>query len=351
MELKEILIGHCRKYPGLQPVDLIKLVYQNEFGCGHLLENEADSLARLIDEWDSVAPSRGDACDEIGNGLCRLHLSAAKANGLSPPTLNRFFVHTANTHSGTVPGFESKLALLSELCAGRILPFERGELARALAQYRRDGYPAVSHSGVYRRFYAPAYRVVRKAYCDYLPLFFRADFLLREKQNPIIAIDGNAAAGKSSLADLVSTVYDCNIVRMDHFFLPRHKRTARRFAEAGGNVDYERFHDEVVAGLRGEREFAYRVFDCGKMDFSGEIRVNPKKMTVVEGAYSLHPHFGDPYDLKVFLCADPETQKRRILDRNGAEMLKKFVGLWIPMENAYFRALRIPDRCDLKFGE
>ena len=198
MELKEILIGHCRKYPGLQPVDLIKLVYQNEFGCGHLLENEADSLARLIDEWDSVAPSRGDACDEIGNGLCRLHLSAAKANGLSPPTLNRFFVHTANTHSGTVPGFESKLALLSELCAGRILPFERGELARALAQYRRDGYPAVSHSGVYRRFYAPAYRVVRKAYCDYLPLF-QSRLPPAGKQNPIIAIDGNAAAEKAAL--------------------------------------------------------------------------------------------------------------------------------------------------------
>ncbi len=349
MEFKELLIHHCQKYPDLQVTDIIKLVYQNEFGCGHLLEDESDSLALLMDEWKSAGFPFEDAYVDIGNGLCRLNLAAAKAYNLNVATLNRFFVDTANTHTGSVFSFENKLNLLLRLCADNVLPFDNDEIEQALALYRENGYPAVSHSRIYRQCYAPAYRVVKKLYCDFLPLFCKIDILLRAKQNPVIAIDGNAGAGKSTLADLISKVYDCNIVHMDHFFLPPNKRSMQRLYEVGGNIDYERFYDEVISRTLQGREFVYRLFDCGKMDFCGSRRVNPQKMTVIEGAYSLHPRFVDVYDLKVFLTADFETQKVRILNRSGAELLEKFVTLWIPKENEYFCKLRIPEKCDCVF--
>ena len=60
----------------------------------------------------------------------------------------------------------------------------------------------------------------------------------------------------------------------------------------------------------------------------------------------MHPRFGTPYDLRIFLCATPQTQQARILARNGETMLKRFLSTWIPMENAYFQAFSIQEQCD-----
>ncbi|PKM90503.1 MAG: hypothetical protein CVU87_02175 [Firmicutes bacterium HGW-Firmicutes-12] len=349
MELEEILVQHCRKYPNLQIIDIIKLIYQNEFGCGHLLKNESEGLEQLTDEWNSINSSPEDIYDNIGNGLCRLNLPAAKAENLSVSTLSRFFVNTANTHTGSLFGLESKLSLLSRLYADKVLPFDGNELKQVLALYKKSGYAAVNHSSIYHQYYAPSYRVVKKMYCDFFPLFCKIETLLRAKLNLLLAIDGNAGAGKSTLANLIAKTYNCNIVHMDHFFLPQNKRSTKRLCEIGGNVDYEHFYDEVISRIFQGSEFTYRVFDCGKMNFADSVNVNPKIMTVIEGSYSLHPYFGDVYDLKAFLTADYETQKIRILNRSGAEMLEKFVALWIPKENEYFHKLRISEKCDYVF--
>ncbi|MDX9872620.1 MAG: hypothetical protein RBT41_09400 [Clostridia bacterium] len=349
MELHEILKQHCCKYPRLQSMDAVKLVYQNEFGAGHFVKNEAESLALLREEWENACLNQEDVHEDIGNGLCRLNLAGAKACKLDVSTLNRIFMDTANTPAGTIPSLESKLALLSSLCADRVVPLDNSELEQTLAQYRKNGYPSVHHSEVYRQCYAPAYRVVKKTYCDFLSLFIQIDRLLRSKRNPLIAIDGNAAAGKSTLADALSRVYDCNVIRMDHFFLPPNKRNMDRLNEIGGNIDYERFYDQVISRIFQGQEFSYPIYDCRKMDYSGSAKVNPQKMTVIEGVYSLHPYFGNVYDLKVFLTADPETQKLRIHKRSGAERLDKFVALWIPQENKYFDTLKISEKCDCIF--
>ena len=36
-ELKQILQEHAKRYPLMQPRDVVKLIYQNEFGGGHLI--------------------------------------------------------------------------------------------------------------------------------------------------------------------------------------------------------------------------------------------------------------------------------------------------------------------------
>lgn len=166
----------------------------------------------------------------------------------------------------------------------------------------------------------------------------------------VAAIDGNAAAGKSTLAARIAAFfapqYSVNVFHMDDFFLPGALRTAERLAEPGGNVHYERFQDEVLAGVASGAPFSYGVFDCGRMAVTRRVAVEPAALTLVEGAYSMHPRFGTPYSLRVFLRATPETQRARILARNGAAMLARFESIWIPMENAYFSAFRIPEQCD-----
>lgn len=68
----------------------------------------------------------------------------------------------------------------------------------------------------------------------------------------------------------------------------------------------------------------------------------PKKLNIIEGTYSHHPYFGNPYNLKILLTVDDETQRQRILER-PAFLHKRFFEEWIPMENRYFNKLLISD--------
>ena len=162
--------------------------------------------------------------------------------------------------------------------------------------------------------------------------------LLAEKDSVIVAIDGKCTSGKTTLAARLAEIYDCNVFHMDDFFLRPEQRTPERFAEVGGNVDYERFREAVVLPLLSGRDFSYRPFDCKTLTLQGPVPVTPKRLNIIEGTYSMHPYFGDPYDLKILLTVDEETQRKRILER-PAFLHKRFFEEWIPMENRYFASL------------
>ena len=170
------------------------------------------------------------------------------------------------------------------------------------------------------------------------------------KQRPLlIAVDGRCAAGKTTLAGRLEQELNCNVIHMDHFFLQPEQRTEERLHEPGGNVDYERFREEVISGLHTGQAFSYRRFDCKTMSFVSEIQVEPKTVTIVEGAYSCHPTLWDAYDLRVFLDVDGQEQLQRIEHRNGTEALPMFRDRWIPLEERYFETYRIKERCDHVF--
>ena len=160
--------------------------------------------------------------------------------------------------------------------------------------------------------------------------------LLSEKETVLVAIDGNCTSGKTTLASQLAANYDCNVFHMDDFFLRPEQRTPERFAEVGGNVDYERFREEVLLPLKSGKAFSYRPFDCSTFTLAAPIAVTPKKLNIIEGTYSHHPYFSNPYDLLILLTVDEETQRRRILER-PAFLHKRFFEEWIPMENLYFQ--------------
>jgi uridine kinase len=76
-------------------------------------------------------------------------------------------------------------------------------------------------------------------------------------------------------------------------------------------------------------------------------RAEARDVIIVEGAYALHPVLREFFHLKVLVTVDPEVQKERILRRNGAQMLRRFVEEWIPLEQTYFEACAVKDCCDL----
>ena len=162
-ELRAILIAHAKRYPLMQPTDAVKLIYQNEFGGGHLIRDEQACLNYLRREYadlekDPTAP----LYEDIGNGIVRVNLAAVKAEDLE--RLGRAFIDSAAKHKGTMDRFLNKLEVLRKLANEGVFNFDTNALNAYLSEYEAAGYPAVSHSPEYRQAYKPAYRIIRKAY-------------------------------------------------------------------------------------------------------------------------------------------------------------------------------------------
>lgn len=175
----------------------------------------------------------------------------------------------------------------------------------------------------------------------------RIDEILERKDGPVLAaIDGMCGSGKTTMGRALQEHYGCNLFHMDDFFLRPEQRSPQRYEEPGGNVDYERFREEVLTPLLapGRQPFCYQVFDCSRMALGRLVKAEPRRLNLIEGAYSQHPFFGDVYDLKFFCQVSKEEQIRRIRLRNGEEMLKRFKDQWIPLEERYFAAFGIREK-------
>lgn len=349
-ELERYLRIHAKRYPLMEPQDAVKLIYQNEFGGGHLIKNEAESLRRIRHELEQAAalPAADlPLYEELGNQQARLSLVSAQRQ-LAPETINQIFIASSKRRFGNLDSFLEKLQQLLSLTAAQVFPcFDSAKLQHYINDYRAQGFPPAHHSQAYRDAYAPAYRVVDSIYCRILPLI-KALYQLPTQTHPIIvALDGSSASGKTTAAKYLATLFPSTVIHADDFFLPAELRTKARLAEPGGNFHYERFEAEVLLPLVERRPFSYRAFDCHTMTYGALRQAAPTPLTIIEGVYSLHPRFVNYYDLRVFFDIAPEDQAARVLQRSGRMTAQVYQERWIPMENAYFSHFQVREHADL----
>ena len=159
--LKNILLWHRNHYSEMEPADAVKLIYQNEFGSGHMIQDEKSCMAYLRQEYDAIPRNyEMPAFEDIGNGIVRVHLAPLKETDLGK--LVRDFIRCAGTTNGNLESFLKKLEVLKELTREEKFPFTIESLETYLTAYQAQGYPPVSHSDRYRAAYKPAYRIIRK---------------------------------------------------------------------------------------------------------------------------------------------------------------------------------------------
>ena len=156
--LQDILLAHAKRYPQMRPTDAVKLIYQNEFGGGHLIRDEEAVLNYLRQEYESVEKNASmPLYENIGNGIVRVNLAAVRETDLEK--LGQAFIRSAAEHKGSLDSFKGKLAVLSEMT-------ERGEEFESYrTEYAKAGFPTVSHSPEYRQAYKPAYRIIKIVKC------------------------------------------------------------------------------------------------------------------------------------------------------------------------------------------
>ena len=162
----------------------------------------------------------------------------------------------------------------------------------------------------------------------------------------IIAIDGHAGSGKTTLVNNLKKQFPIDVISMDDFFLPFEMKTPERLASPGNNFYHERFITEIVPNIHAQQPWSYKAYNCQTNTYATK-HLKGTSVKVVEGVYSCHPLLQSIYDYKVALHINETEQKHRILKRNGEFMWEKFKTLWIPQENAYFHHFKVFEACDV----
>jgi len=344
MDIKQNLLNVYSKYPLMRVKDYFKLLYQSEFLCGCIANGSTENCylnlqkeANLCQEFlvDNESPT-----DDF-LGISRVNLRPFLAQNKDLYLLNSLFIASGQHANGTIDGLNQKLEVLLELSGNHKIDLPYFTLKREVAEYRQQNYPIENHSYTYKMNYHPAYRVVKKNYYYLFDVIEKITQLLTIRPSVLVAIDGNSGTGKSTFAESLKEYFDCNLIKADDFFLPFDMRTPQRLQETGGNIHYERLLPLLQQAKKGQSA-SYYAFDCHT---NGTIsrQIQPNRLTIVEGCYSLHDTLKDFYDLAVIFKASKPIKQSRIYNRDGEESLKRYLTEWIPMEDIYLSNLNLKD--------
>lgn len=335
------------KNPDMQCEDLYKYCRQAAFGIDSNISGER--LEAFNSAFAAVEPdSSRELLKVTSPDTARVDLAAWKAAGMPPEWLFRMSAAEGRFSDGKEK-LREYLDIAEKLADKNSLTFSGSEFRKFAGQ--QENVPEkkhLPHSTAYRKN-NPPYRTISTRYFHAIEVLKAAAELNRHDPDKIriIAIDGRSASGKTTLARQLKFILNAQTIHMDDFFLPPEMRNKTRYEQAGGNVHYERFCEEVLPGLKKTTAFSYRIFDCKKNRFHGNRMIWESRWRIVEGAYSLHPEFGKYADLKIFYDISPDEQMRRIYERNGAKNARIFQTRWIPLEEKYIENFNIRKKADL----
>lgn len=318
MNLEEAIQLEKQLHPFSTRQDLYKLIVQSCLGNGHSITSPEDSFLALQEE---KRIAKKDSIQEIGNGFIRVPLSYMKEEDLL--LWNELFIESAKKRS-TQRLFD-----------------------QALQNYGFVDQGIVSHSQEYKEHYDPHYRVFRKEYVDYFEVFKVALHALQEHR--VLSIDGPCASGKTTIGKLLSSFLECPCIHMDDYFLQPHQRTTQRLEEPGGNIDYERFHQEINDAWNQKQPIHMRSYDCSSQRLRKEVILEESPILIIEGSYAHHPYLDDMQAFKIFMDIEPSIQKER-LQKRSPDKFVDFIEKWIPMEEKYFHAFSIKEKSDYVFS-
>ena len=74
-----------------------------------------------------------------------------------------------------------------------------------------------------------------------------------------------------------------------------------------------------------------------------EEQLPDSRVMILEGSYCNLPPIRKYADVRLFLDAPWDIREARLLARESAASMRQFYDRWIPLENAYFAAYRLPD--------
>lgn len=190
-----------------------------------------------------------------------------------------------------------------------------------------------------------------------------------QNERLLLVIDGKCGSGKTTFAEKLYEHYKCNVFHIDDFYLPIAMQTQEVMSKPGGNINFERFIEDVMIPLKISDGIDYKPFLCRNQNYAPNVRMEKTNINIIEGTYSCHPTLREFYAqmkcdsgidncaekeqypkkwnvITMFLDIDEENQIKRLKKRVGEERFKIFEDKWIPREMEYFKVYDVKEYCD-----
>jgi uridine kinase len=152
-----------------------------------------------------------------------------------------------------------------------------------------------------------------------------------------IGVDGKGATGKTTLAARIAAVLPRSVVvHIDDFARPDIRGWER-----------DRFVRQVLQPLLAGQPGRFQRWDFNR-NVGAEWHTVPAGVpVVVEGVSSTDERLGISWDFTIWVEVPYEIRLARALERDGPEMLERWLTDWMPSEDAYEQQQRPQDRVDL----
>ncbi len=111
-------------------------------------------------------------------------------------------------------------------------------------------------------------------------------------------------------------------------------------------MDFDQVINTILQPYKEEGEVCYIPYDCHSDQFMQQVDIDVNEILIIEGSYSSHPSLEKFVDLKIFVDIDESLQLERLKKRNP-NTYDKFLSMWVPFENNYFKELDIKNKSDL----
>lgn len=333
----DVLVNQFKKYPKMEICDGIKLIYHAEFGGGYSVKDEF-SCIKTIEEIGSnlsVEQLSMPYFEDIGGGYCRMNLSVL---GVLPVVVvGRMFMESGAENHGNIDGFNQRVEILRKIAKDKKLSFTVKQLDEYMEEYYKEGVRPVHHSAEFIESYKPAYRVVKKEYCKFLEAFIKISRLYSQGYEVTVGIDGQRASGKTTLAELLPTIFECNVFKTSNFLCDNREEIVTAIEE------------EVCKKLNTGDPFSYNCYSKTKKKYVRRS-VIAKRLNIIQGTYALHPNLDKYYELRIFMEVNPVLQAKRVLREHGKIEGTKILNEHIPKENEYIENYGIKVKSDIIYN-
>jgi hypothetical protein len=171
--LRAVVLRELSSHPEARLQDIYKLLFQGEFGVGHIIASRDMAASYLEEEIRTMPGLPGEPLTEpcaADGSMLRVNLRPFTARKLPRSLLIDAMMETAaEVHADTLR-FEKNWLRVRALVEGGKLPFALTEFDAFTRGIKEKNYPYVHHSDAYGNRYQPAYRVVlQRVFSKYFP--------------------------------------------------------------------------------------------------------------------------------------------------------------------------------------
>jgi len=135
----------------------------------------------------------------------------------------------------------------------------------------------------------------------------------------VVAIDGFAGAGKSTLAKwLAEHLEACQIMSLDDFYQPLANKQWVQLSEEAALQAYlptQTLAQQLLQPLQQGQSITWQARDWLTKKLSPEKKIVPRGVILVDGVFSSHKDFRPWVDLRILVSTLPSTCRRRVLAR------------------------------------